>query len=190
MRTLGFWQSLLRRSLAPYLLAFLILTVIGIWSARTGLIPGIQSGDDKDQYMPGRAFSAEVLRSGSLPEWNPFIYTGYPHIADVQNGFFYPPNLILYQLFSPSTAHNLSIAFNVFLIVILYQPFLAPVCKIGRGRMDRFGHLRSSRLLVLQRGHRYHSGFGSLDPCGLLVCRKMDPHRPLAILRLGEAFAW
>jgi len=124
MRTLGFWQSLLRRSLAPYLLAFLILTVIGIWSARTGLIPGIQSGDDKDQYMPGRAFSAEVLRSGSLPEWNPFIYTGYPHIADVQNGFFYPPNLILYQLFSPSTAHNLSIAFNVFLIVFFTSHFL------------------------------------------------------------------
>lgn len=117
-------RSILRRISIPYLTAFLILIVVGVVSARTGYVPDIQSGDGKDFYMAGRAFSASLLRSGSLPEWNPYIYTGYPHIGDIQNGFFYPPNLILYQLFSAATAFNLSIAFNVFLLAFFTSRFL------------------------------------------------------------------
>jgi hypothetical protein len=117
-------RSILRRISIPYLAALLILIVVGVVSARTGYIPDIQSGDGKDFYMAGRTFSASLLRSGSLPEWNPYIYTGYPHIGDIQNGFYYPPNLILYQLFSPATAFNLSIAFNVFLLAFFTSRFL------------------------------------------------------------------
>ncbi|HKD83367.1 MAG TPA: YfhO family protein [Terriglobales bacterium] len=108
-------QPALRRSPIPYLAALTILIVIGICSAHTGLVPDSRSGDGMSYYLAGRAFTAGILRSGSLPVWNPYVYAGYPEIADVQTGFFYPPNVVLYLLFERATAYNLSIAFNFFL---------------------------------------------------------------------------
>ncbi len=120
---MGLWKSA-----TPFLRSLSSCTshpdFVGVWSATTGLFPGTQSGDGQDHYVPARTFSAAILRTGSLPEWNPYIYTGYPHIADVQNGFFYPPNLILYQVFSGSTAYTLSIFFNLFLTVFFTSCFL------------------------------------------------------------------
>jgi hypothetical protein len=113
-----------QRSGWPYLIALLLLAAVGTWSAHTGLIPDIQSGDAKDYYLPGRAFSASILKSGALPAWNPYIYGGYPQIADVQTGFFYPPNLILFLLFKPAVAFNLAIVFNVLLIAFFTSRFL------------------------------------------------------------------
>jgi len=121
---LGLPQSAMRRSFRLYFLALLLMVLAGVWSAQTGLITDGRSGDGMDQYMPGRSFSAHMLRSGSLPEWDPYIYTGFPHIADIQNGFFYPPNLILYLFLSRATAFTVSIVFNLFLIAFFTSRFL------------------------------------------------------------------
>ena len=37
-------------------------------------------------------------RTGELPLWNPTLYGGAPFVADIQAGFLYPPNLILFLL--------------------------------------------------------------------------------------------
>ena len=107
------------------LLTLLLLTLAGEWSASTGLVPDIQAGDGKSYYMPGRAFSARILQSGHLPAWDPYIYGGYPHIADVQTAFFYPPNLILFLIFRPNVAFVLAIAFNILLIAFFTSRFLS-----------------------------------------------------------------
>ncbi len=49
--------------------------------------------------------------------WNPTLYSGTPFIADNQNGFFYPPNLIAFLLFPdlPYRAMEILVAFHLFL---------------------------------------------------------------------------
>ncbi|MBI5712617.1 MAG: YfhO family protein [Chloroflexi bacterium] len=49
--------------------------------------------------------------------WNPTLYSGTPFIADNQNGFFYPPNLIAFLLFPdlPYKAMEILVAFHLFL---------------------------------------------------------------------------
>jgi hypothetical protein len=38
---------------------------------------------------------AEAFRSGSLPLWNPYSYSGYPLLANFQSGALYPFNLLM-----------------------------------------------------------------------------------------------
>src|SRR5690606_31200463 len=38
------------------------------------------------------------LAQGRLPLWNPTLYGGAPFIGDIQAGFLYPPNLLLFLL--------------------------------------------------------------------------------------------
>lgn len=53
-------------------------------------------GDDFfTQNFPNRYFAAAEIRSGSLPLWNPFMFSGTPFLADIQTAVLYPFNLIL-----------------------------------------------------------------------------------------------
>jgi hypothetical protein len=54
----------------------------------------IPSGDFYSQYYPLQLFGARALADGRLPSWNPYINAGQPGLADIQTGFFYPPNLL------------------------------------------------------------------------------------------------
>ncbi|HSJ57934.1 MAG TPA: YfhO family protein [Anaerolineae bacterium] len=55
----------------------------------------IPEGDFTSQYYPLQLFAARELAAGRLPAWDPYINGGQPGLADVQTGFFYPPNLLL-----------------------------------------------------------------------------------------------
>jgi hypothetical protein len=55
-------------------------------------------GDLVSFLFPTYRFAAGMLRSGEWPLWNPYLYTGVPHVGDIQAGFLYPPNLILFLL--------------------------------------------------------------------------------------------
>lgn len=56
-------------------------------------------GDLISFLYPTYRFAAESLRNGELPLWNPHLYTGASHVADIQAGFLYPVNLLLFGLF-------------------------------------------------------------------------------------------
>lgn len=56
-------------------------------------------GDLVSFLWPTYRFAAESLRVGQLPLWNPHLYSGAPHGADVQAGFLYPVNVLLFLLF-------------------------------------------------------------------------------------------
>jgi hypothetical protein len=47
--------------------------------------------DHFDYFQPLRYFTAEELKSGSLPLWNPYSASGEPWLANPQTGVFYPP---------------------------------------------------------------------------------------------------
>ncbi len=126
---MSFFKALDRRAAILLLLSLSFLTVIGVWTAFTNSIPDLKGGDAAAYYVPTRVFTVDILKSGAFPGWNPYVYTGYPHIADIQTGVFYPPNIILYLLLKPAVAFNLSIAFNILLMAFFTSRFLRLVAR-------------------------------------------------------------
>src|SRR5438477_1605788 len=64
--------------------------------------------DDLLQNVPFRVAAAQMMRSGYLPLWNPYIFSGMPLLATAQVGILYPLNWS-YLFFSPATATNLMV---------------------------------------------------------------------------------
>lgn len=55
-------------------------------------------GDLVSFLFPTYRFAAASLRDAAWPLWNSFTYAGAPHVGDIQAGFLYPPNLLLFLL--------------------------------------------------------------------------------------------
>ncbi|HEX8599368.1 MAG TPA: YfhO family protein [Chloroflexia bacterium] len=62
-------------------------------------------GDLVSLYFPGYAFAANQIQNGTIPLWNPHLFSGMPFAADVQMGLFYPLNWPLFLLFDLDYAH-------------------------------------------------------------------------------------
>ena len=56
--------------------------------------------------VPLRVAAAQMVRSGHLPLWNPYIFGGMPMLAAAQGGFLFPLNWF-YLVFSPAVATDL-----------------------------------------------------------------------------------
>lgn len=46
--------------------------------------------DSKDEFYPNLYYISQTLRSGELPLWNPYSYSGYPIVSDPQSMLFSP----------------------------------------------------------------------------------------------------
>jgi hypothetical protein len=57
---------------------------------------------------PLRVATAQIIRSGHLPLWDPYIFGGMPLFASAQGGLLFPPNWF-YLMFSPAIATNLMV---------------------------------------------------------------------------------
>jgi len=66
------------------------------------------------QEFPWKTFAAEQIKSGKIPLWNPYTYSGMPFLANMQSAVFYPPNILFYFLPFVS-AYKLYILFHFFL---------------------------------------------------------------------------
>jgi hypothetical protein len=88
---------------APFVLAsiaIISLTFIFFWQIL--LTNLILSGVDIFLYFyPYKAYTAEALRQGRLPLWNPHLFMGAPLLANSQVGLFYPPNWLFIWLDAP-----------------------------------------------------------------------------------------
>ncbi len=49
-------------------------------------------------FYPWGKFSREVIHSGYIPLWNPYIGLGYPFLANFQSAIFYPLKILIYLL--------------------------------------------------------------------------------------------
>lgn len=92
------------------------------WSSypHLGYSPGgvphkAQGIDVVRQLFPWKHFSIEMLKKGGLPLWNPYNFSGNPHLANFQTGVFYPLNIVFLLL-------PFNLAWTIFIIL---QPFLA-----------------------------------------------------------------
>ena len=52
-------------------------------------------GDNYSLMVPGKIFTAQWLKQGVLPLWNPHIFSGLPWIADINQSVLYPSTLFL-----------------------------------------------------------------------------------------------
>ena len=100
----------------PKLLAFMVFTAGALtlcWPMLTGQF---LLGDD--QYVAGysfRLYGAEMFRqTGSIPQWNPYLFGGMPFVAAMHGDIFYPTAWL--RWFLPiDTAMNLGFAIHLVL---------------------------------------------------------------------------
>ena len=59
--------------------------------------------DQGDFFYPLKLYTADRLRAGEIPLWNPLSGAGEPWLANGQAGVFYPPNF-LFLIPSPAIA--------------------------------------------------------------------------------------
>lgn len=93
----------------------LALATLGFfWRVVTGQNWMPADGGDLVSFLfPTYRFAAASIRDGSFPLWNASLYLGAPHVGDIQAGFLYPPNLLLFLLkpeFPYAALQGLSIA--------------------------------------------------------------------------------
>src|SRR5512137_1126901 len=84
-----FVNSFWRDGLALAILA--LLTVLFFWPVFFAGYWLPRGGGDLVSFLwPQYAFAGEAIRSGSIPLWNPYLYSGAPFLADNQSGVLYP----------------------------------------------------------------------------------------------------
>lgn len=77
----------------------LLLTLGFFWRTLSGDVYQPADGGDLVSFLyPTYRFAAAQIRQWTLPLWNPHLYGGAPFISDIQAGFLYPPNLLLFLL--------------------------------------------------------------------------------------------
>lgn len=88
------------RAIARHPMASPLLALCAIWLALYfPLLMGtrVLPWDAIDQFYPTVWFNAHSLRAGFAPWWNPFVYSGYPQLADPQ-GMLFSPLLMTWML--------------------------------------------------------------------------------------------
>jgi hypothetical protein len=85
--------------------------------------------DAVDVHYSSQRYLADEVRSGRLPHWTPYLFSGFPFLADVQVGAWYPlnwpflalgilPKFIQAELFM----HSLLACYGAFLLALLWFP--------------------------------------------------------------------
>ena len=102
--------------------AALLPAVLWLWPALTsGRAPSFR--DQGDFFYPLKLYTADRMRAGEIPLWNPLSGTGEPWLANGQSGVFYPPNL-LFLLPSPALAAGLYVLLHFAIAVWGARRFL------------------------------------------------------------------
>jgi hypothetical protein len=88
-------------------------------------------GDLAALLYPTYHFAAQSLKSGVIPFWNPYLYSGAPFAADIQSSLFYPVNLIYFSLAPEITYRGVMLlaAFHLWLAgagMYLFLRYLTP----------------------------------------------------------------
>ncbi len=113
------------------------------------------SGTDlASQFIYWRAFTADQLRHGHLPLWNPHVYCGMPYLGWAQTAVLYPTNWLDLVLPLPRSI-NLGIALHVFLAGLFTYLWglrrgLHPVAAVMAGALFMFS---GSYFLHVYAGH-------------------------------------
>jgi Bacterial membrane protein YfhO len=110
---LSVYSHAMRRLLLPAAILALLVAAVFAGPMLHGEV--FQLRDHSDYFQPLRYFTAEQIRSGFLPLWNPYNASGEPWLANPQTGVFYPPAW-LFLILPFRTAYMLFLAFHLVLL--------------------------------------------------------------------------
>src|SRR3989304_9006115 len=76
---------------------FAIFFTLAIFLFRPALFDdaGTLQWDAREVHLTNLIFSSSSWRDGFSPLWTPYIFSGFPQIADLQVAIFYPVNLLV-----------------------------------------------------------------------------------------------
>lgn len=77
---------------------------------------GFPQTDHADGLYPSSVFATNALRSGQLPMWLPYSFSGVPIMeTGAGNGFVYPPQMLATLVLSPIRQHDLLLVTHLLL---------------------------------------------------------------------------
>ena len=143
------------------------------------------AADTVRQTYPWRKLVVESYKSGELPLWNPYSFSGTPLLANVQSAAFYPLNLLFMFL-------NFDIAW---VILILLQPILSILFTylyLRQINLDKFSALFSGlafgfsgyMLVWLELGTVGHAALWL--PLALYATEKLRTHSKSILLIIAS----
>lgn len=112
-------------------LSFAAIVVFGLLPFVVPLLRGeiFSFRDHADYFVPLRHFTAESLRAGELPAWNPYNGSGERWLANPQTAIFYPPAIVFLAV-PFRIAYMLFLAFHVVLLgvgsLLLFRRWSSP----------------------------------------------------------------
>jgi hypothetical protein len=100
----------LRSRIKTDTLAALAVTLAPVFYFLPALTNHLVLGPDDGMLfnVPLRVAAARMVRSGHLPLWNPYIFSGMPLLGSAQGGLLFPLNWF-YLVFSPAVATDLMV---------------------------------------------------------------------------------
>jgi hypothetical protein len=108
--------SKLKKILADHKLQFwslfILLVLLGFYPFFQGKT--LLFGDNYSLMVPAKVFTANWLKRGILPLWNPYLFSGISWISDVGQSVLHPSTL-LFVLFRPAVALNLTVLLHLLL---------------------------------------------------------------------------
>src|SRR5215216_6726144 len=117
-----------RRPDLPALLALFALTLLAQWDL---LREEITIGSDAaTQYYPFYHLLGESLRSGAIPGWDPYQFSGTPFAADPLTGWSYLPAMVLFASL-PLVGAAKALMFSHLLLAGLFTYALARALGMG-----------------------------------------------------------
>lgn len=129
--------------------------------------------DAVDVHLNSQQYLAEELRAGRIPFWTPYVFSGFPFLADPQVGSFYPPNWPFLALGAGPKAiqseialHGALAAIGAFLLLRLatkdywaaaFASIAYPFSGFFAGHASHVGMLQAASLLpwLLYFGERF-----------------------------------
>src|SRR5262245_26983706 len=99
-------------------------------------------GDAFVQFLPFWTYAARQWSQGTPPFWTPYIFSGYPLLAEPQAGVFHPLK-ILFLFFSPLKAMNVTVLIHhsmagVFAYLAAREEELTPEASLLAGMSFAF----------------------------------------------------
>lgn len=96
-RAVRFWLASATRRADAVSFALLLATIL--FGARDLFLDPVRAGlDTLSFFWPVYAFLGEQLRSGNVPGWNPYQFSGVPFAADAESGWTYLPAMLIFTL--------------------------------------------------------------------------------------------
>lgn len=124
------------------------------------------------QFYPWKLFTAQAIRGGTIPLWNPYVMSGTPFMANSQAAIFYPFNF-LFLLFPALRAYAVFVALHLFLAGSFTYFYLRAISVSRAGSLLGGMAFMSSPFLIGWSEHLSHLGVMVWLPLSLILVERM-----------------